>query len=314
MQIYFAPMEGLTDSIFRSAHSKYFSGIDRYYMPFISPTVHRELTAREARDLPTADSIAYTAVPQILTKNAEDFLWAAQQCANRGYGEVNLNLGCPSGTVVSKGKGAGMLKDIEALDAFLDAVYENAPVPVSVKTRLGLTDPEEFEALLEIFNRYPIAQLTVHSRVRADFYDRPMREKWFSFAVEHSKNPLCYNGNILSAKQAEDVAARYENLDAVMIGRALIADPGMFTPGGTQREVLRGYHDELLQSYMAAFGSARNTMFRMKEFWRYLHVRFEGSEKLWKRLRKTTDFTEFQQITREMLTSLPLAEGCQADW
>lgn len=314
MQIYFAPMEGLTDSIFRSAHSKYFSGIDRYYIPFISPTVHRELTAREARDLPTADSIAYTAVPQILTKNAEDFLWAAQQCASRGYGEVNLNLGCPSGTVVSKGKGAGMLKDIEALDAFLDAVYENAPVPISVKTRLGLTDPEEFEALLEIFNRYPIAQLTVHSRVRADFYDRPIREEWFSFAVEHSKNPLCYNGNILSAKQAEDVAARYENLDAVMIGRGLIADPGMFTPGGTQREALRGYHDELLQSYMAAFGSARNTMFRMKEFWRYLHVRFEGSEKLWKRLRKTTDFTQFQQITREMLTSLPLVEGCQADW
>ena len=144
MRYYFAPMEGLTDSIYRRIHSQFFSGVDAYYMPFISPTVHRCLTNREARELPTADSVPFRAVPQLMTKVADDFLWAAGECEKRGYDEVNLNAGCPSGTVVSKKKGAGMLEDPDALDAFLDAVFSASPLPVSVKTRLGLTDVQEF--------------------------------------------------------------------------------------------------------------------------------------------------------------------------
>lgn len=108
MRYYFAPMEGLTDSVYRRLHQKYFPGVDRYYMPFFSPTVHRQLTQRESRELPEADSVSFAAVPQVLTKVPEDFLWAAEVIRNRGYDEVNLNLGCPSGTVTAKGKGAGM--------------------------------------------------------------------------------------------------------------------------------------------------------------------------------------------------------------
>ena len=135
MQYYYAPMEGLTDSIYRRLHSEFFSGVDRYYMPFLSPTIHRTLTHREDRELPMADSVPFAAVPQLLTKVPEDFLWAAQVCLDRGYEEVNLNIGCPSGTVVAKGKGSGMLRDVQALDAFLSEVYEKAPLPISVKTR-----------------------------------------------------------------------------------------------------------------------------------------------------------------------------------
>ena len=142
MHYYFAPMEGLTDSVFRRLHHRYFPGVDRYYMPFLSPTVHRSLSHKEERELPPADSVNFAAVPQILTKNAEDFLWAAQVCRDQGYDEINLNTGCPSSTVVAKGKGSGMLRDAEALDAFLDAVFQKTPLPVSVKTRLGLESPE----------------------------------------------------------------------------------------------------------------------------------------------------------------------------
>ena len=162
MRYYFAPMEGLTDSIYRRTHHKFFSGVDRYYMPFLSPTIHRTLTHREDRELPMADSVPFTAVPQVLTKVAEDFLWAAAVCRDRGYDEVNLNLGCPSGTVVSKGKGSGMLRDTDALDRFLDQIFAASPLPVSVKTRLGLESPDEFPAILDVYNRYPIRELTVH--------------------------------------------------------------------------------------------------------------------------------------------------------
>ena len=156
MRYYFAPLEGLTDSIYRRLHHRFFPGIDRYYTPFLSPTMHRALTPREERELPLADTLGYEAVPQLLTKNAEDFLWMCSQCADRGYREINLNLGCPSGTVTAKGKGAGMLQDPDGLDRFLDIIFHGAPLAISVKTRLGFSDPGEFVRLLTIFNRYPI--------------------------------------------------------------------------------------------------------------------------------------------------------------
>ena len=164
MRYYFAPMEGLTDSVFRRLHQKYFPGVDRYYMPFFSPTVHRALTHNEQRELPKADSVPFSAVPQVLTKSAEDFLWAARVCRDLGYDEVNLNLGCPSGTVVAKGKGSGMLRSPEELDRFLDTVFQNSPLPVSVKTRIGLERAEEFHALLTVVTRDPIRALTVYEQ------------------------------------------------------------------------------------------------------------------------------------------------------
>ena len=305
MRYYFAPMEGLTDSIYRRLHHKYFPGVDRYYMPFLSPTVHRQLTHKEDRELPMAESVDFIAVPQILTKVSQDFLWAAQVCRDRGYDEVNLNVGCPSGTVVSKGKGSGMLRDAAALDRFLEEIFRDPPLPISVKTRLGLEDPEEFPALLEVFNRYPIKELTIHPRVRKQFYDGSVHMEQFDYAVANSKNPLCYNGDILSRKQAESIAANYPQVEAVMIGRGLVADPGMLS-GGTDPAALEAFMNELLTVYEVAFGGSRNAIFRLKENWGFLHSQFEGCDKLWKRLRKTTDAAEFKAITAEIFHTLPL--------
>lgn len=305
MRYYFAPMEGLTDSIYRRLHHKYFPGADRYYIPFLSPTIHRALTGKEERELPMAGSVAFFAVPQVLTKVPADFLWAARVCRDRGYQEVNLNVGCPSGTVAAKGKGSGMLRDLDSLDRFLDEIFRETPLPVSVKTRLGLESPEEFPAILEIYNRYPIRELTIHPRVRKQFYNGNVDMKMFAFAMENSKNPLCFNGDILSLAQAESLQRQFPRLEAVMIGRGLISDPGMLS-GGTGPAVLEDFMNALLEAYEAAFGSSRNAMFRLKENWFYLLKRFEGSEKLGKRLRKTTDIAEFQSITAEILHTLPL--------
>ena len=304
MRYYFAPMEGLTDSIFRRLHHKYFPGVDRYYMPFLSPTIHRTLTHKEDRELPMADSVEFAAVPQVLTKVSEDFLWAAKVCSDRGYDEVNLNIGCPSGTVVSKGKGSGMLRDVPALDHFLEEIFAVSPLPVSVKTRLGMEDPEEFPAILEVLNRYPIKELTIHPRVRKQFYDGSVHMEMFDYAVEHSTNPLCYNGDILSLAQAGAIAEKYPNVEAVMIGRGLVADPGMLS-GGTDAASLEGFLNELLSVYEVEFGGSRNAMFRMKENWGFLHIRFEGSDKLWKQLRKTTDVSEFKSLSAQILHTCP---------
>ncbi len=314
MHYYFAPMEGITDSIYRQVHHKYFSGLDRYYMPFLSPTMHRTLTHKESRELPMADSQPFVAIPQILTKVPEDFLWAARVCQERGYEEVNLNIGCPSGTVVAKGKGAGMLRDISALDAFLDSVFSQCPIAISVKTRLGMENPEEFPRLLEVLNRYPIRELTVHPRVRKQFYNGSVDMEMFGYAAQNSRNPLCYNGNLNSLADIAALCAQFPQIEALMLGRGLIGDPGMLSPGGTTAERLEQFVNELLECYVEVFGGARNAMFRMKENWGFLLHRFVGSEKLGKALRKTTDIGEYRAITAEIFATLPLAEKLQAQW
>lgn len=312
MRYYFAPMEGLTDSIYRRAHHACFSGIHSYYMPFMSPTVHRSLTLRESRELPVADSVPFRAVPQLLTKVPEDFLWAAQQCSDRGYDEVNLNVGCPSGTVVAKGKGSGMLRCPEELDRFLDAVFSQVPLPISVKTRLGMEDPEEFPKLLEIFNRYPIRELTLHPRVRRQFYDGDVFLDSFRYCLENSTNPVCYNGNIRTLSELRAFETEFPQVEAVMIGRGLIGNPGMLC--GIDASKFETFHNMLLEEYLVVFGGSRNAMFRMKENWRHMILMFENSEKLGKRLRKTTDIEEYRAIVGEIFHTLKLRQELQADW
>ena len=314
MRYYFAPLEGLTDSIFRSLHSRYFPGVDRYYIPFLSPTVHRGLTAREARELPPADTLTYEAIPQLLTKVSEDFLWLARVCADLGYKEVNLNTGCPSGTVTAKGKGAGMLRDLQALEQFLDEIFAKSPLPISIKTRIGFYTCEEFPAILELYNRYPIRELAIHPRIRADFYKGSVDMEAFRYAAANSKNPLCCNGDLTSLTRIQTFAEEFPQIEAVMIGRGLIADPGMLTPGGTKIAALEAFYEELLAAYIRVFGSTKNAMFRLKENWRYLLCKFEGGEKLGKRLKKTTDIGEYRAITHEIFRTLPLRDEIQPDW
>ncbi len=312
MQYYFAPMEGLTDRIYRKLHHTYFPGIDRYYTPFFSPTVHRALTPKERKELTPVQGLPL--IPQILTKNPDDFLWLAEQCKELGYPEVNLNLGCPSGTVTAKGKGAGLLLDLGSLDSFLYEIFARTPIAVSIKTRIGFHTPEEFPQLLEIFNRYPIRELTIHPRVRADFYKGSVNMDVFQQAVKESKSPVCYNGNLNTPSDIRGIQDAFSSVNAVMLGRGLIGDPGMMSPGGTTAKKLEAFYGELLDCYTEAFGSPRNAMFRLKENWRYLSCRFEGCEKLYKQLRKTTDIAQYRSITAEIFHTLPLLPELKADW
>ena len=313
MRYYYAPLEGITDATFRRLHHKYFPGVDKYFMPFISPTIHRCLTNREARELPRADSEVFSAVPQLLGKNVEDLLWAIEVCADQGYDEVNLNLGCPSGTVVSKGKGSGMLSDIYALDEFLEGIYARAVLPVSLKTRIGVNDSENWEKILEIYRDYPVKELTVHPRIRKAFYKGDCDLEAFTKAVEGSPFPVCYNGNVNSLDDAKTIAARFPSVESIMIGRGLVADPGMLR-GGTDRETLKAFLNELSDTYCTVFGSKRNAIYRMKDNWHYLIALFEGSDKLWKEMRKSTDYDRFMAVANEIITTLPMREHPEITW
>lgn len=230
MKYYFAPMEGITGYVYRNAHHKYFSGIGQYFTPFITPNQTRKLTPRELHDVLPEHNREIPVVPQILTNKAEDFIWAAGRLGELGYREVNLNLGCPSGTVVSKNRGSGFLAFPVGLDKFLGAVSRELcrmDMKLSVKTRIGKNGPEEFGDLLRIFNCYPLEKLIIHPRVQTDFYKNHPNLETFLMAAEESVNPVCYNGDLFSVRDVQEFTARFPNVEALMFGRGALTNPAL---------------------------------------------------------------------------------------
>ena len=191
MRLYFAPMEGITTHIYRRVHARLFGGADRYYAPFIAPDGSGNFRASSARDVLPENNTGIALVPQLLCNRAEPFLAVARQLADMGYEEVNLNLGCPSGTVVSKHKGSGAFADLGSLDDMLADIFSRAPVAVSVKTRMGLESVDEFGTILEIYNKYPIAELTIHARARSGMYKSPVDREAYLTAARNSRAPVC---------------------------------------------------------------------------------------------------------------------------
>ncbi|MFR2288576.1 MAG: tRNA-dihydrouridine synthase [Butyricicoccus sp.] len=194
-------------------------------------------------------------------------------------------------------KGAGFLAHPDELDRFFDEVFAKCE-GISVKTRLGVHEASEFDKLLEIYNRYPITELTIHPRVRQDFYKGKVRESDFAAALPRCSMPVCYNGDLITERDVSAVSERYPDLPAVMIGRALIADPSlvMRLTGGkaADAKMLETFHDTLFVRYCEAFGDSRIAMLRMKEIWFYHLNLFENSEKTGKAIKKAKNAAEFQ--------------------
>jgi len=307
MDIRSAPMEGLTDAVYRRVHHRLFGGVSKYYIPFVSPTVHHCFPPREQRDIAPENNAGVPVVPQILTRYPEHFLWAAQEMRDRGYDEVNLNIGCPSGTVTAKGKGAGMLRVPEALRAFLDEIFAHSPLPVSVKTRIGFAQPEEWGALLEILRQYPMKELIVHPRVRVQFYKGSVYPEAFRMAAETGL-PLVYNGDLLELPAGLALQAEYSGMP-MMLGRGLLANPALPRqlgggPGLNVEELAR-FHDALEQEYSRIFPAAQ-VHCRMRGMMKYVAGCFERPEKMIKLIAKTNPGNYHAAL--EKLLQAPLRE------
>ena len=305
MRYYLAPMEGLTDSVYRTLHHEYFGGVDRYYTPFFSPTEVHRLTPREMRELDPANNPAPT-VPQLLCKNAEDFLWMAEQIAALGYDEINLNLGCPSGTVTAKKKGAGMLADTDALEFFLERVFAACPIDISIKTRIGYQDTEELPALLEIYNRYPVKELTVHARTGKEMYRGTPHLDAYGYVCENTQIPLCYNGNVSTRADAAYIAEHFPDTQAIMLGRGLLANPALLSDKRVTRALMMEFHRALTDRYRVVLGSEHAVAGRLKEIWLLMSGTFEQDKKYVKRLQQSKTLAELEGAVTAMICELQI--------
>lgn len=309
---YFAPLEGVTTYLYRNAHRDFFPGVDTYFSPFITPKEKKALTSRERNDVLPENNKNLRLVPQILTNKADGFLRTAEALAGLGYQSVNLNLGCPSGTVVSKGKGAGFLALQPELDRFLEEVFAKSPIPISVKTRIGMDYEEEWEELMPIFNRYPIQELIIHPRLRSDFYKNHPHISVFRDAVSASKNPVVYNGDLFTVADVERFITEFPQIQTVMLGRGLIANPGL--AGQCQgrpmmdKEKLYQFHQRLLKDYESILSGDRALLFKLKELWAYMLCMFGGAEKYGKQIRKAQRLSDYLSAVEGLFTHCQLAE------
>lgn len=299
-KIYFAPLEGISGYVYRRAYEHYFGGIDKYFIPFIKPNQKGKLSSREKQDILVEHNQGMCAVPQILTNSAEDFIRTAETLQEYGYEEVNLNLGCPSKTVVSKGRGSGFLAEPERLDAFLEEIFEKTPIRISIKTRIGKESPEEFVRLLDIYNQYPIEELIIHPRIQTDFYKNKPNLDMFEYAETHSRHPLCYNGDICTTEEYERICQRFPGVSVVMIGRGILKNPGLVLAirQGTQleKERLRAFHDEIYREYQEVLFGEKTVLFKMKELWFYLASLFTNYEKYAKKIKKAEKLKVYETV------------------
>jgi tRNA-dihydrouridine synthase len=307
--IYFAPLEGITGYLYRNIFHKHFGGVDRYFIPFIQPKQHGHFSSREKKDILPEHNGGMKAVPQLLTNQAPDFLQTSSQLAQMGYEEVNLNLGCPSRTVVSKGRGAGQLGNLEELDRFLETVFKKAEVKISVKTRLGLHSPEEFAEIIKIYQRYPLSELIIHPRVQQEYYEgKPHIEAFVSaYQSYQEKEKLCYNGDIFSTADYEKLLNQVSDISKVMLGRGLLRNPDLAQrlkgEGRADKMQLKAFHDDLYQAYQEALSGQRTVLFKMKEFWVYMADAFEDAKKAAKKIKKAQKLSEYEQAVESMFES-----------
>ena len=307
MQLTFAPMEGVTTACFRRIHAECFPGADRYYAPFLAPDGSGKVKISVLRELAPEKNPGFDLIPQILCNRPEAFLGLARELASMGYGEVNLNAGCPSATVVPKHKGAGMLLDLRSLDEFLDQIYSACPVKVSVKTRLGLESAEEFPVILEIYNKYPLAELIVHARDRAGMYQSTPDLSAYAFAFSHSRAPVCYNGNVLDRTSYNTVLAAVPETGRIMLGRGAAANPALFRilRGGSRLESkeLRGFLDRLCAAYTEDGLPDYYLLGRMKELWYYVNHMFPGAQRELKQLNKARTLSDYHTAVELLFAS-----------
>lgn len=311
MKIYYAPMEGITGYIQRNAVHRNFAGVDKYFTGFLAANEKGCFSFKEKNDFSPDNNKGIYLVPQLITNDAEDFHITVEKLKDYGYDEVNFNLGCPSRTVVTKYRGSGFLARTDELDRYLDQIYKENDIQISIKTRIGMSDVAEWDRILDIYNQYPLKELIIHPRTQSDYYKNKPHMEAFEYAVQTSKCPICYNGDIFNYQDLKNIMERFPLVDKLMLGRGLLMNPGLAemleTGKMPSKDRIRKYHDDIYEAYKEVSYGEHNVLFKMKELWSYMICIFEDSKKYAKKIRKSEKLWAYEAAVDELFAQCNLA-------
>lgn len=307
-----APLEGITTYVFRNAYVRHYDGIDEYVSPFISPHQDKTMNTKERNEVDPENNKGIQLIPQVLTNSSVHFIETAKELEAFGYTRVNLNFGCPSATVTTKKKGAGILQDLDLMNQFLEEIFDASSMKISIKTRIGYEDATQWKEILKIYQQFPIDELIIHPRVRNDFYQNVPNVEAFEYAMEHYKGKIVYNGDLFSKSDIQTIQEKYQGIHGVMVGRGLIAFPGIMQEvqnKDTDVKTLEAFHDDLLHGYQEVLSGDRNVLHRMKELWFYLEKSFAPMEKYSKQIKKAQHCSEYAAIAHQVFKNVELLQG-----
>ena len=341
------PFQGITDAPFRNVFKRHFGGIDKFYTPFFTG-IHKEENAKnlQGEEIDPRCNDVETLTPQILSTDAEEILRFAKQCKQLGYKEINLNMGCPFPRVANKKRGCGLLPYPDRVETLFERVFEEIDIKFSVKCRLGYFSPDEIDAIIPIFNRFPLSELIIHPRIGKQLYKGEADVDRFAALMPYINAPLVYNGDIVSVKSFEKIKGVLESLSCgglrvkptmtpieetspksviagkdpqspalkgYMLGRGILANPFLSEEiqGGAwnapeRAERLHNYILDLYEDRLRHAGGSPKVLGRMKELWSYLMYSFEDPQNVWRKIKKINTLKEYEESVEMIFKEIPL--------
>lgn len=309
LTIYSSPLQGFTDFRFRNAFQQFFGGIDQYIAPYIRVNGKLEIKPASERDILPANNNSLDLVPQIITKDADEFLFVARYVQKLGYKELNWNLGCPHPMIAKRGMGSGLLSMPGKIAEILSRVSAETDLQISVKMRLGYESSQEIFHVLPVLERYRLANITIHPRIGKQLYKGEVDLKAFQECLGQSSHKIFYNGDITSVQSFREMKDRFPSINHWMIGRGLIADP--FLPAmiradnpaypENRYEVFSAFHDGLFSSYEEALSGRKHLLMKMDSFWGFFIQSFPHSPKGLKKIKKAQSLSVYREAVKQII-------------
>ncbi|WP_324069883.1 MAG: tRNA-dihydrouridine synthase family protein [Flavobacterium sp.] len=303
-----SPLQGFTDFRFRNAFHKYFGGIDTFYSPYIKLNGKLVIKGSFERDILPENNSTLNVIPQIITNDAEEFLFVAKYVQQFGYKELNWNLGCPYPMVAKCGMGSGLISNTSQIEHILKRVHNETDIIVSMKMRMGYENPTEILDVFPILEQYPIKNIAIHARIGKQLYKGGVDLDSFQKCLDTSKQKIYYNGDITSVEKFRTMQERFPSIDHWMIGRGLIANPflpSMIKNNTTEYpknklEIFEAFHDTIYQEYDAYLQGPTPIRMKMLGFWEYFSESFSNPQKTYKKIKKAGNSKNYESAVKEI--------------
>ena len=304
-----SPLQGFTDFRFRNAFHKYFGGIDTFFAPYIRLNGKLEVKASYERDLIPKNNYVPVIHPQVMTNDADEFIFVANYVKQFGYKELNWNLGCPYPMVTKRCMGSGLINDAERIDKILERVHAETDIIVSMKMRMGYDEPSEILDVFPVLEKYPIKNIAIHARIGKQLYKGGVDLASFKKCTESTSHKLYYNGDVTSVEGFREMEKLFPTIDHWMIGRGIIADPflpQMIKNNTTEYpedrfEVFSKFHDTLLDEFAQSLSGDSHVIMKMYHYWEYFANSFSNSKKALKKIKKAKNISQYEHAVKEIL-------------
>ncbi len=306
-KIYFAPLQESTDYIYRCAHAKFFGGVDKYFAPYIVRQNDGTVKTSHLRDIKSENNQEYPLVPQILAGNSADFIFLARLLQDKGYDEVNWNLGCPYPMVTNKGLGSGLLQHPDRIKAILEESLPQVSCRISVKMRTGLQSHDDIFQIIDVLNEFPLSEIILHPRFSKQLYRGEADENVFTEVHKKLNHSLVYNGDIESSENLNRLNILFGDITTWMIGRGILKNPylPLLLNGGCLPDVearaivIRNFHNEIFLKYSNFLNGSSHILMRMEKFWSYFSFAFPDQHKTFKRIKKASNLVKYEAAVNE---------------